>query len=146
MSREVDQRVVEMRFDNKDFEKNVSETMSTLDKLKQRLNFSDAVGSFDEVTAAARSTDMTPLSNAVEIVHEKFSKLEVVAMAALANIANSAINTGKTLIASLSVSLPISESSLPAPEFLSILIICRVRVGAFSLSITYSSVYSVRST
>ena len=102
MSREVDQRVVEMRFDNRDFEKGVSETMSTLDKFKQKLNFSDAVSSFDDVTAAARSTDMTPLSNAVEIVHEKFSKLEVVAMTALSNIANSALNAGKQLVASLS--------------------------------------------
>ena len=40
MSTTIDQRVVEMRFDNKQFENNVSTTMSTLEKLKERLNLS----------------------------------------------------------------------------------------------------------
>ena len=38
MSREIDEKIVEMRFDNRDFEQNVKETMSTLDKFKEKLN------------------------------------------------------------------------------------------------------------
>ena len=41
MSKTIDQRVVEMRFDNANFEKNVSTSMSTLDKLKKSLKFED---------------------------------------------------------------------------------------------------------
>ena len=37
MSTTIDEKVVEMRFDNQHFEKNVSHTMSTLDKFKQKL-------------------------------------------------------------------------------------------------------------
>lgn len=40
MSNKIDEKIVEMRFDNKDFEKNVKSTMSTLDKFKEKLNFS----------------------------------------------------------------------------------------------------------
>lgn len=101
MSKEVEEKVVEMRFDNRNFENNVATTMSTLERLKQRLNFSDAVQSFDDISSAARNTSLDPLSSAVEVVHDKFSRLEVIAIAALTNIANSAINTGRQLVASL---------------------------------------------
>ena len=42
MSRTIDSRVVEMQFDNKQFESNVKTSMSTLDKLKQSLNLTGA--------------------------------------------------------------------------------------------------------
>ena len=42
MSATIDQRVVEMRFDNSNFEKNVQTSLSTLDRLKERLNFTGA--------------------------------------------------------------------------------------------------------
>jgi hypothetical protein len=35
MSTTVDNRIVEMRFDNKQFESNVATSMNTLDKLKE---------------------------------------------------------------------------------------------------------------
>ena len=53
MSRTIDEKVVEMRFDNSDFERNVSQSMSTLDKLKGALNFSGMEKSFDGITSAA---------------------------------------------------------------------------------------------
>lgn len=37
MSQEVDERVVEMRFDNAQFEKNVHQTMQSLEKLNDSL-------------------------------------------------------------------------------------------------------------
>lgn len=47
MSTEVDSRIVEMKFDSKDFEKNAQSTLSMLDKLKAKLNFSDTKESFN---------------------------------------------------------------------------------------------------
>ena len=103
MSRTVDERVVEMRFDNKHFESNVATSMSTLDKLKQKLNLSGASKGLEDIDAAAKKVDMSGLSGAAETVKLKFSAMEVVAVTALANITNQAVNAGKRLIASLSV-------------------------------------------
>ena len=45
MSSTVDERIVEMRFDNKDFEKGVAQTIKSLDSLKENLKFDDAAKS-----------------------------------------------------------------------------------------------------
>lgn len=103
MSTTIDQRVVEMRFDNKQFENNVSTTMSTLDKLKQKLNLADAAKGLNDVNAAAKSNNIPVLGNAVEAVSAKFSSLQVMAVTALANITNSAVNAGKRIVKSLTI-------------------------------------------
>ena len=103
MSRTVDERVVEMRFDNKNFESNVATSMSTLDKLKQKLNLSGASKGLEDIDAAAKKVDMSGLSGAAETLKLKFSAMEVVAVTALANITNQAVNSGKRLVSSLSV-------------------------------------------
>ena len=103
MSRTVDQRVVEMRFDNKDFEKNVSTTMNTLDRLKRSLNLTGASKGLDDVNRAARNIDFTSLSNSIETVRSKFSALEVMSITALANITNSAVNAGKRITKALTI-------------------------------------------
>ena len=101
MSRTIDERIVEMRFDNAQFEKNVATSMSTLDKLKKSLNFKNSSKSLEELGTAARKVDMSPLANGVEIVRAKFSAMEVIAITALANITNSAINTGKKMVSAI---------------------------------------------
>lgn len=99
----VDSRVVEMRFDNKQFENNVQTTMSTLDKLKQSLNLSGASKGLENVSAAAKNCDMSVLSGAVETVRMKFSALQVMGVTALANITNSAVNAGKRIVSALTI-------------------------------------------
>lgn len=101
MSTTIDQRVVEMQFDNKQFERNVATSMSTLDKLKQSLNLSGASKGLENVGTATKKCDMSGLSGAVQTVQAKFTALEVMAVTALANITNSAINAGKRLVSSL---------------------------------------------
>ena len=103
MSKTVDERVVEMRFDNRQFEQNVATTMSTLDKFKQKLNFRGATCGLDEVGAAASKVDMRGLGSGVETVTAKFSALQVMGITALANITNSAVNTGKRLVSALTI-------------------------------------------
>ena len=103
MSTTVDSRVVEMRFDNKHFESNVQTTMSTLDKLKQKLNLSGAAKGLDDVNAAAKNVNMTGLGTAVDTVRAKFSALEIIGVTALANIANQAVNVGKRMISALTI-------------------------------------------
>ncbi len=103
MSKTVDERVVEMRFDNKQFETNVQTSMSTLDKLKQKLNLSDSAKSLEKVEDASRKINMSGLSGAVETVSAKFSALQVVGITALANITNSAVNAGKRIVSALTI-------------------------------------------
>lgn len=103
MSTTVDERVVEMRFDNKQFEANVQTSLSTLDKLKRSLNLEGAAKGLENVNTAAQKCDMTPLTNAVETIKVKFSTLEVMAVTALANITNSAVNAGKRIVSALTV-------------------------------------------
>ena len=101
MSTTVDERVVEMRFDNKQFEANVQTSLSTIDKLKRSLNLEGAAKGLENVNTAAQKCNMTPLTNAVETVKVKFSALEVMAVTALANITNSAVNAGKRIVSAL---------------------------------------------
>ena len=103
MSKTVDERVVSMQFDNKQFEANVQTSMSTLDKLKQKLDFKGASQGLENVNAAAKNVNMSGLSSAVETVSMKFSALQVMAVTALANITNSAINAGKRIVHALTI-------------------------------------------
>ncbi len=102
-SKTIDQRVVEMRFDNKHFETNVATTMSTISKLKQSLNLTGASKGLENVSAAAKNCNMSGISNAVDTIKNKFSTLEVMAITALVNITNSAVNAGKRIISSLTI-------------------------------------------
>ena len=103
MSTTIDEKVVEMRFDNKNFEHNVSNTMSTLDKLKQSLKLDGAAKGFENVNSAANSVNMSGLGRAVETVQAKFSALSVIGITALANITNSAVNAGKRIVSALTI-------------------------------------------
>lgn len=103
MSTTVDQRVVEMRFDNKHFENNVQTSMSSLDKLKQSLNLTGASKGLENVSVAANNCNMSGLTGAVETVRAKFTALEVMAVTALANITNSALNAGKKIVSALTL-------------------------------------------
>lgn len=99
----IDRRVVEMRFDNKQFESGVATTMSTLDKFKQSLNLTGATKGLENVSSAARRCDISALGTAVETVRTKFSALEVMGITALANITNSAVNAGKRMVSALTI-------------------------------------------
>ena len=103
MSRTIDERVVEMRFDNRQFEQNVQTSLSTLDKLKRGLDLDGAAKGLENLGTAAKKCDMSALSSSVETVRAKFSAFEVVAMTALSNITNSALNTGKQLVSALTI-------------------------------------------
>ena len=54
MSRTIDERIVEMRFDNRQFEQNVQTSLSTLDKLKRGLDLDNAAKSLDGLGDAAK--------------------------------------------------------------------------------------------
>ena len=103
MSKTVDERVVSMQFDNKQFEANVNTSMSTIDKLKAKLDFKGATKGMENIGTATKNVNMSGLGSAVESVRVKFSALQVMGVTALANITNSAINAGKRMVSALSL-------------------------------------------
>lgn len=103
MSTTVDQRVVQMEFDNKNFEKKVGSTLGLLDKLKEKLRFDGASKGLENVERAASKVNLNPISKAAETISSKFSALEVMGVTALANITNSAVNAGKKLVAAFTI-------------------------------------------
>lgn len=103
MSKQIDERVVEMTFDNKDFEKNVATSMSTIDKLKAALNFKGAEKGLNAINSAAKNVKLDGVSNAVDSVKIKFDALQVAGVTALANITNAALNTGKRMASAFTI-------------------------------------------
>lgn len=86
MSKQVEHVVVQMEFNNAQFEKGTKETMSTLDRLKEKLKFEGIQNGLSKVSSEIKKVDMTPLNNAVEQTSMSFSMLEAVALGALTNI------------------------------------------------------------
>ena len=97
MSKQVDERVVSMEFDNKNFEKNVSTSMSTLNKLKQKLNLEGASKGLENVNSAAKNVNLDALSSSVAALEKRFSTFGIVGMTVIQNITNSAMQLGSKL-------------------------------------------------
>ena len=97
----IDKRIVQMQFDNQNFESGVSKTMSSLKKLNESLKMkgsSEGLDSVNKGISKLSANGMSGLSSGVETVTAKFSALGVIGMTALANITNSAVNAGKKLV------------------------------------------------
>ncbi len=103
MSQEVDERVVEMRFDNAQFEKNVQQTMQSLEKLHDSLRLDGAEKGFEKISDASAKVDFDEMQGALDNLSGKFSAVEVMGVAALMHITNQAIDTGEKLVKSLSL-------------------------------------------
>lgn len=103
MSETIDSKVVEMRFDNKDFEVNTRTTMSTLDKLKAKLHFPGASKGLEEIGQTAKRVDFSGMSSGIQTVQMKFSALQVMGITALQNITNAAISADKQLTDAITI-------------------------------------------
>lgn len=102
MSREVDSRVVEMQFNNENFEKNTKRTIGTIDKLMEKLQFKGAEKGFEKLDAAAEDVDFSTMQRSLDTLESKFSTLHIVATTALMNITNKFVDAGEKMVKSLS--------------------------------------------
>lgn len=103
MGTTVDNRVVEMQFDNKQFESGVHTTLDSLKKLREGLKLGNAVKGFDELDHASKKVSFNSLVNSADIVTKRLSTLGIIGMTALQNITNSAITTGKRIMSALTI-------------------------------------------
>lgn len=99
----IDQRIVEMQFDNRQFESGVKTTISTLDRLKQKLNFGKSAQSLDDLSKASKRFSLEGLASSVENIASKFSFMGVMGVTAMQRISNAAITTGKRLVSALTI-------------------------------------------
>lgn len=98
MANVIDTNIVEMKFDNGQFERGVQQTIGTIGKLKENLNFEGAVKGLSDLGSAAKSLTLTSISTAVDSVGSKFSALQEVAVGALRRIGEEAANAGLKLL------------------------------------------------
>ncbi len=103
MSSVIDERVVQMAFDNSRFEKNVSTSISTLDKLKSALKLDGASKGLEEIEKLSGRFDMSGIGSAVDKISERFSAFGILGITVLQNLAQEAYNTGKRIVQSLTI-------------------------------------------
>ena len=92
MPSSIDKRIVEMDFDNQRFEKNVGQSISTLDKFKNALNLSDAAKGFNELEKQVNSFDLSGLEKSISNIERRFSTLGIVGATVVSNLTNKVIN------------------------------------------------------
>ena len=104
MSKTIDEKVVSMEFDNSKFEGNVKTTMSTLDKLKQSLNFKGASKGLESIEAASKKLDFSKLEiGATQAGFHVRDVWEKVAQYIENNIAQRIVNAGNRIAKALTV-------------------------------------------
>lgn len=103
MSQEVDERVVEMRFNNALFESKVQQTMRSLAALNEKLMFKGAEKGFEKVSDSSEKVKFNALLNALDNLSQKFSAVEVIGVTALMRITNQAVDAGERLVKALSL-------------------------------------------
>lgn len=104
----IDERVVSMKFDNKQFHSGIGGTLKALDNLKAKLQMAEGTKGLQDVDAAARRVSFDGLANGIEGISGKFVAMSTVAITALSNITNRAINAGIQLVNSFTLQ-PIND-------------------------------------
>lgn len=103
MSNEIDQRIVEMQFDNKQFERGVKTTVDSLNKLKEGLNLDESAKSLSNLQKVGDKFSLAHIASGVEQIASRFTNLGIVGVTALQNITNSAIYAGKRMVKALTL-------------------------------------------
>ena len=106
MSYDVDSRIVEMKFDNKEFEADVSHTIKMLDKLNDSLQFEGAEKGFNEIEKASKGVKLDGLAASVEKIADRFTFLGTVQRKVFEDISNRIVGLEhkmESLIKSMSV-------------------------------------------
>lgn len=104
----IDQRIVEMQFDNRQFESGVKTTISTLDRLKEKLKFTDSKKSISSLQTVFDNISLRQLASDVTSIANRFTFMGIMGQNAMHRISNAAINTGKKISNALTLEPVIS--------------------------------------
>lgn len=103
MSRSIDERIVEMQFNNRQFESGIKESLGSLDKLKKGLDFDGASKSLTGLSEAGRKFSLAGIAEGVNTIAGKFTTLGIIGVTAIQNIVNSAVEAGKRIVSALTI-------------------------------------------
>lgn len=103
MAYDVEDKVVQMRFDNREFDPNIDASIKSLEKLEKSLQMANGTKWFENVEKSARNFNLNPALTAVEGLKNGFSTMEIVAITAISNITNKAIAMGNKLIQAFAI-------------------------------------------
>lgn len=104
----VDNKVVSIKFDNAGFQQKVAETMASLDQLNTKLSMPTAKSGLSGISEAVSGFNMNPISASIDGISAKFLALSTVAITALSNIVNKAVDSGLAIAKSLTIA-PITQ-------------------------------------
>ena len=99
----IDDRIVKMQFDNKQFESGVQTSVKSLDNLKKGLDLSASAKGLSDLDKAGKSFSLAGIAQGVESLANRFSTLGIIGITALQNITNAALNAGKNIISALTI-------------------------------------------
>src|SRR5690349_11290989 len=99
----IDTRVVQMQFDNAAFQRGVADTLKSLEALNKGLKLEGATKGLDDLSTASGRINLGPIGNAVDSIADKFRAMSIIAITALTNVANRAVDAGLSLVHSLTL-------------------------------------------
>lgn len=97
----IDERVVEMRFDNQQFERGVSQTLTTLDKLKEGLKFNNALNGVGLIQNAISNLKLGGISSGIDQINNKFSVLGVAGMEIVRKLTDAALSAVSKVVTAI---------------------------------------------
>lgn len=99
----IDQKVVQMTFDNKQFEQGVSQSTKSLETLKKSLDLDKSAQSLANLEKAAKGFNLSGISEGIENISSKFTMLGMLGVTAMQKVANAAVEAGIRMAKSISV-------------------------------------------
>lgn len=103
MSANVDERIVQMQFDNEQFERKAQNTITTLNSLNEALKLPTGNSGMEKLQATSRTIDFAKLNEAIELVNYRFSNLGIIATNVLNRIVDKAIEAGRKIAEALTI-------------------------------------------
>lgn len=101
----IDERIVEMKFDNKQFENNVQTTMNSLDNLKKNLNMDKASKEFDKIDRASDNVSFEALAKNIDNIAKRFTTFGIIGMTVLQDLTSAALRAGVQIYRAVSAPL-----------------------------------------
>lgn len=99
----IDERVVNMKFNNSQFTSGVKQTTDSLDSLKKSLNLDAQTKSLNNLDSAGKKFSLQGMAQGIDSIAGKFSALSIAGVTALATLVSTAVNAGVQLVKSFTL-------------------------------------------
>lgn len=103
MSTSIEQRIVEMKFDNAAFSKGVDSTIQDLDKLDKATKFEGGKNGLKQLQVAADQVNFKQVLSGIEGIQDSLNRMQSFGYQVFQNLQNRAIDWGVNMVKSLSV-------------------------------------------